>query len=105
MSSEPRCELTDLYVSACACKNHRNSPELPKLRGSEEPKANLLTHSDYQWGKEITALYPGTCRLCGGDLVVSTKIYMLLPPDTPTITAWAAAAIGYACTPCYDNEN
>lgn len=26
--SEPRCELTDLLVSQCGCKDHRNSPEV-----------------------------------------------------------------------------
>lgn len=102
MATEPRCELTDLFTSSCACKKHRNSPELPADRGHAYAESRAITKSDYMWANQFPARYASQCFICEGDIAIGDPIYPLLPPDTPVTMTWIAKAMGYGCEPCHE---
>lgn len=49
-----RCELTDLEVTACACRNHRN--------------ITLVDEEKWDCNRQFVALYNGTCARCKGNI-------------------------------------
>lgn len=59
MTAEPRCEVTELLVSACS---HCRPPAEPPARDSEN------------YGPWITARYPGRCSGCDGRIREDDKI-------------------------------
>jgi hypothetical protein len=60
---EPRCSLTELYVSQCAHCRHIETP------------SRVATG---EFGAVTVARFPGVCASCGGGIVVGEGIAPLL---------------------------
>jgi hypothetical protein len=63
--SEPRCERTELLVSACACCRPKPAPP---LRAERDPELAGLDFGD-DVGPEVLAQYDGRCACgCGEEI-------------------------------------
>lgn len=58
-----RCDLTDLLVDQCGCKDHR---------GGQTPDEEAAR--DRRPGPWFPARYPGTCTRCGGEFADNDDI-------------------------------
>lgn len=87
-----RCDLTDLLVDQCACKNHKGgrSPEEEAAAERARVRARLLGNDgDPRW---FAAVFPGTCGRCGDRFDAGTAIRMRddLFSETASDSNWIA---------------
>jgi hypothetical protein len=83
LDEDGRCILTGLKPAECACKDHRNSPD---LLGRDL--------SGLQVAKQIDAIYSGHCALePRHEIKVGDEIWLITPTD-------GGEPVGWVCDKC-----
>lgn len=82
--AEERCDVTELLVSQCACKKHRNSPDV-----------TALNFGELQVARGMDAMFNGRCAINGRHTIEpGDEIFLIAPIQG------GGEPIGWACEKC-----
>lgn len=81
--AEERCDVTELLVSQCACKKHRNSPPI-----------TAMNFGELQVARQVDAMFDGRCAINGRHIIEAGDEISLIAPIQ------GGDPIGWVCGKC-----